>query len=60
MIPHATTHLKEDSSEDFLGTETPGSSDVSRDPVHVLVALVTVETSVCCGIAVSGGPLDST
>ena len=32
-------------------------SDVSRDPVHVLVALVTVETSVCCGIAVSGGPV---
>ena len=32
-------------------------SDVSRDPVHVLVALVAVETSVCCGIAVSGGPV---
>ena len=25
MIPHATAHLKENSSEDFLGTETPGS-----------------------------------
>ena len=25
MIPHATAHLKQDSSEDFLGTETPGS-----------------------------------
>ena len=32
-------------------------SDVSRDTVHLLVALVTVETSVCCGIAVSGGPV---
>ena len=25
MIPHATAHLKEDSSDDFLGTETSGS-----------------------------------
>ena len=25
MIPLATTHLKEDSSDDFLGTETLGS-----------------------------------
>lgn len=56
MIPHATTHLKEDYSEDFLGTETPGSSDVSRDPAHVLVALAAVVTSVFCGVAVSGGP----
>ena len=25
MIPHATAHLKEDSSDGFLGTETSGS-----------------------------------
>ena len=31
MIPHATTNLKEDSSEDFLGTETPGSrTDIKK------------------------------
>ena len=30
MIPHATAHLKENSSEDFLSTETPGSKTETK------------------------------
>lgn len=60
MIPLATAHLKEGSSDDFLGTETLGSFDVTGDPVFV--ALAAVVTLICCAVAVSGEPvgLDTT
>lgn len=58
MIPHATTHLKEDFSDGFLGTETSGSFGVSGDPVFV--ALAVVVTLVCCGVVISGERLDLT
>lgn len=60
MIPHATAHLKEDSPDGFLGTETSGSFDICGEPIFV--ALAAVVTSVCCRVVVSGGPvcLDTT